>query len=119
MLLPGDSVLITDIGENRFDDGAPLACVTTNVNMNCCRNSDGGNVGEWYHPDGTIVLRWANVNYLVDAVFTRSGFTHEVRLNRRDNAMGPLGVYSCIVPDGQTGANVTASIIIVDHIPGL
>ena len=76
-------------------------------------------MGEWYDPDGTIVLRNANVDSSVDNVFTRSGFTHEVRLNRRANAMGPLGVYSCIVPHGVvTGADVSASITLVDQIQG-
>ena len=118
VLLPGDSVLITDIDSG---GGAPLTCVTTNVNMACCRDRDGGNVGEWYHPDGTIVLRNANVDSSVDNVFTRSGFTHEVRLNRRANAMGPLGVYSCTVPgrvDGVTAVDVSASITLVDQIQG-
>ena len=116
-LLPGDSVLITDIGDSA-SGGAPLTCVTTNVNMACCRGRDGGVVGEWYHPDGTIVLRNADVDSSVDNVFTRSGFTHEVHLNRRANAMGPLGVYSCIVPDEVTGADVSASITLVDQIQG-
>ena len=75
-------------------------------------------MGEWYHPDGTIVLHNADVDSSVDNVFTRSAFTHEVRLNRRANAMGPLGVYSCIVPDGVDAANVSASITLVDQIQG-
>ena len=110
-------MLITAIGDS-FSDGAPLTCVTTNVNMACCRRGDGGIVGQWYHPDGTIVLRNADVDSSVDNVFTRSGFTHEVRLNRRDNVMGPLGVYSCIVPDGVTGEDVSASITLLDQIQG-
>ena len=118
MLLPGDSVLITDIGDSKLDGGVPLACVTTNVNMACCRGRDGGRVGEWYHPDGTIVPRNTDVDSSVDNVFTRSGFTHEVRLNRRDNVMGSLGVYSCIVPDEVTGEDVSASITLVDQIQG-
>ena len=117
MLLPGDSVLITDIGDS-FSSGVPLRCETTNINMDCCRERDGGNVGEWYHPDGTIVPRNADVDSSVDNVFTRSGFTHEVRLNHRANAMGPLGVYSCIVPDGVTGADVSASITLVNQTQG-
>ena len=75
-------------------------------------------MGEWYHPDGTIVLRNGDVDPSVDNVFTRSGFTHEVHLNRRANAMGPLGVYSCIVPGGVDAANVSASITLVNQTQG-
>ena len=111
-------MFITDIEDSSSGGRAPLACETINVNMNCCRTVDGGRVGEWNHPDGTIVPRNADVDSSVDNVFTRSGFTHEVRLNRRANAMGPLGVYSCIVPDGVTGEDVSASITLVDQIQG-
>ena len=59
--LPGDTVLITDIGTvngtESNDTGTALVCVTTNINTQCCRRSDGGNRGEWYNPNGTIVPR--------------------------------------------------------------
>ena len=113
MYLPGDAVLITDIGEftaaTAAGAGTSLVCVTSNVNTQCCRGSDGGNVGEWYFPDGTIVPRnkGAETND-----FTRSGFTHQVRLNRRNSATSPTGTYECRVPDGATGELVNASIIL-------
>ena len=96
--LPGDSVLITDIGSNASlgDAGSTLVCVTSNVNTKCCRPRDGGNIGEWYHPNGIIVYR--NSAVYRDDIFTRSGYTKQVRLNRRANAVGPLGVYRCDVP---------------------
>ena len=111
--LPGDTVLITNIGlstlvDDTSDAGSSLVCITTNVNTNCCRGTDGGNVGEWYFPSGTIVPRnRASPN----GDFTRSGFTHQVRLNRR-NAMTPLGSYTCVVPDMNTAMNHTATITI-------
>ena len=108
--LPGDSVSITDIGSTGSGDaGSTLMCVTSNVNTNCCSGSDGGRVGEWYHPDGTIVPR--NAGNPGDDIFVRTGFTQQVRLNRRANATGPLGVYRCDVPD-PSGANISASITI-------
>ncbi len=98
--LPGDSVLITDIGEFTFfiPEGAAssLVCNTSNVNTQCCRTSDGWNVGEWFFPNGTMVLRNRGNENLN---FTRSGFTHQVRLNHRNNALMPTGEYSCRVPD--------------------
>ena len=95
--LPGDTVLITAIGHSGTDPDSSLVCVTSNVNTQCCRESDGGNVGEWYFPGGTIVPRQ---NSAPSADFTRSGFTHQVRLNRRNSAMSPTGIYECRVPDG-------------------
>ena len=112
MYLPGDTVLITDIGDfiSSTDPGASLVCVTSNVNTQCCRGSDGGNVGEWFFPDGSIVLR---NSHSLD--FSRSGYTHQVRLNRRNNAMGPIGPYECRVPDDSGGLQ-TANIVLTTGI---
>ena len=110
MYLPGDTVLITDIGISYYYPGSSLVCNTTNVNTNCCRRGDGGNVGEWYFPNGTIVPRR---RYSPDGDLTRTGYTHQVHLNRRDNAMTPLGPYTCVVPDMNNIMNHTASITLV------
>ena len=109
MYLPGDTVLITAIGvqTSPIDPGTSLVCNTNNVNTECCRGSDGGRVGEWYFPDGREVPR----NDELEA-FSRSGFTWQVRLNRRNNAQGPTGVYECGVPPLGGGTLVTASITI-------
>ena len=113
MYLPGDTVLITAIGDSETDPDSSLVCVTSNVNLNCCRGRDGGNVGEWYFPDGTMVCRNSDTP---SADFTRSGFTHEVRLNRRNSAMSPTGIYECIVPDpvatNASEVNATAQITV-------
>ena len=110
--LPGDTVLITDIRNNaKFENaGNSLVCVTSNVNTKCCRLRDEGNVGEWYHPNGTMVDR--NSIVVRGDIFTRSGYTEQVRLNRRANAVGPLGVFRCDVPANSSGANISASITI-------
>ena len=92
---PGDTVLITAIGDSKTDINSSLVCVTSNVNTQCCRGIDGGRVGEWYFPNGTIVPR--NMEAPASANFTRKGFTHQVRLNRRNNAMSPTGIYECRV----------------------
>ena len=110
MHMPGGSVSITDIGSSARsgDPGNTLICMTSNVNTKCCRARDGGNVGEWYYPDGTIVPR--NFGAPADDILTRTAFTQQVRLNRRANAVGPLGVYRCDVPADPSGANISASI---------
>lgn len=98
--LPGDTILITDIGaQNDLDNSqarGSLICVTTNVNTHCCRTSDGGNIGEWFFPSGAMVPR--NNNPLGSS-WTRSGFTHQIRLNRIvPTASSPLGDYECRLP---------------------
>ena len=110
--LPGDTVLITDIGSNASlgEAGNSLVCVTSYLNTNCCRRADGGNVGEWYHPNGTIVPR--NSRAPRGDIFTRTGFTQQVRLNRRANTFGLLGVYRCDIPANSSGANINASMTI-------
>ena len=111
MYLPGDTVLITDIGAAEPTNPlSSLVCYTTNVNSHCCagrNNPNGGPLGNWYFPDGTIVPR---LSISPNGDFTRTGYTHEVRLNRRNNAMTPLGTYTCVVPDMNNAMNHTATI---------
>jgi hypothetical protein len=106
--LPGDTVLITDIGVFvvDFDPGTSLVCRTEHVNTQCCRGSDGGNVGEWFDPDGTQLPRLGGD---LTADFSRSGYAQQVRLNRRNNAMSPTGAFECRVPTyyGSVVANIT------------
>ena len=70
-------------------------CVTSEVNPWCCRKRDGANVGEWHFPNGTIVPRNRHSG---GSDFTRTGYKHQVRLNRMNDAMEPLGTYKCVVP---------------------
>ena len=112
--LPGDTVLITDIGlfvraSGPVDPGTSLVCVTTNVNTECCRGSDGGNWGEWYLPPSVILVPRFGAAPTAD--FSRSGYTQQVRLNRRNNAMTPTGVFECRVPD-RSGVDQSAYIIL-------
>ena len=120
MYQSGDTVLITDIGstlvgDDRSDPGSSLVCITTNVNTNCCRPADGGNVGEWFFPDGSGSMVPRNSDS-PNGDFTRSGFTHQVRLNRRNNAMSPLGTYTCVVPDMNYTVNHNATITLGECI---
>ena len=83
---------IDDIGEG--DDGA-LLCVTDL--MQCCRGSETGGrggLGEWLYPDGTNVLLERDSDN-----FYRNREHNTVRLNRRNNAISPTGLYCCEVPD--------------------
>ncbi len=106
--LSGATVPITGIGViGEKYAGLSLVCVTSTVNTVCCRGTDGGNVGEWHFPNGNIVPRNSDSP---NGDFTRSGSTQQVRLNRRNNALSPSGVYTCVVPDGNDGVNHTANI---------
>ena len=111
--LPGDTILITDIGSTNAGDSDPrssLVCITTNVNTQCCRGNDnpnGGGRGEWYLPDGTRTLNTP------DTDFYRTRHAQQVRLNRRNDAMSPTGVFTCEVPnDGDSTMPFTATITI-------
>jgi hypothetical protein len=111
--LPGDTVLITDIEVFIDPDnpGTSLVCRTKHVNEQCCRGGDGGNVGEWFNPDGNLFPRFGAAP---NADFSRSGSAQQVRLNRRNNAMSPTGLFDCRVPPMGPGggALVVANITI-------
>ena len=120
--LPGDSVLITDIGQQPADcaeAGSSLVCVTSNVNTQCCRGKDnpnGGAVGEWFYPNGSMVPR---PNTISTDIFARYAYTHHVRLVSIGSPTGPHGAYRCDVPDGMNATIVSASINIIAISPGM
>ncbi len=109
---PADSVLITDIGAFTAPtlEGAAssLVCHTENVNSMCCRGADGGRAGDWYFPNGTIVPRNSE-----GGAITRSGFTQQVRLNRKTDTLMPTGDFSCRVPDGTNSTVIHSEDIAV------
>ncbi len=122
LYLPGDTINITDVGDNIVcgygfqDPGLSLVCVTSNVNTMCCRSSDhpgNGSVGDWFYPDGTMVLS-ISANSTGD--FNRSSHTQQIRLNRKiPNVMSPTGVYTCQIPDGSNPSLIhTASITLAN-----
>ncbi len=117
---PGSSINIADIGEQPGDRnlaGSTLVCVTTNVNTQCCRgrdNPNGGAIGGgWSDPSNTPIPA-ANTLDGATNVFARIVFTEQVRLAIVGTPLGPLGVYTCTVPD-MNGVNVSATIMITDR----
>ena len=87
VILPGDSTLITEIGRNTYS----LACVTTNVNTQCC--NDRGSSGEWLFPDGSNITR----DYDRYTGFYTTGSRGQIHLNRYYGTTMPFGVYTCRV----------------------
>ncbi len=114
---PGSSINFADIGEQPGDRnlaGSTLVCVTTNVNTECCRGSDnpnGGGIGGWSDPNNTPIPA-PNALGGATNVFYRVLFTEQVRLAIVGGTpTGPLGVYTCVVPD-MNGVDVSATITI-------
>ena len=97
--LTNNSVVnITDIGAGA--DGSRLICATTFTP--CCKD---GKQGEWYYPDGTMVPdSTANEDF-----FRNRGDDGEVRLNRRNNAISPTGIFHCELP---VSDNVTQTLYV-------
>jgi hypothetical protein len=84
-------MLLSDVGEGRN----ALHCLTERPT--CCGVPTGGaNRGIWRYPGGIN-----NVGEVTsaDIYFTR-GFS-SLLLNRRSSAVGPTGVYTCLIPDAR------------------
>jgi hypothetical protein len=81
-------VWLSNIGEG----SDALYCLTDRTL--CCGTETGGaERGIWRFPDGTSVME----NSTTDIYWTR-GFS-SIHLNRRSSAVGPTGVYTCLIPD--------------------
>ena len=112
---PGDSILITDVGlhvtrGDNIGPGDSLVCNTTDVNTQCC--TDVGGVGEWFFPNGSIVLHSID-DPNRNTQIIRTGHANQVRLNFRTRQTSPTGEYTCVVPE--TGGSViqTAGIRLI------
>ena len=91
--LPGDIVLITNIGRSHISQpnaGLSLVCVTANV------NEEG--VGNWFFPNGSFVPNRTNT------AMTRSAFAQQIRLDHNNGTILPIGMYTCEVPDGRNSS---------------
>ena len=99
--LPGDTIFISDIGPqpgNRSDPGSTLVCVTTYVNMECCRkmdNLDNVRKGNWFNPDNQQVPTSSSATS--NDILVRVGWLHQIRLAKNGNAI-QCGLYKCEVP---------------------
>ena len=118
--MPEDSINISDIGtqlDDRSNPGSTLVCVTTNVNMACCRRSDNngnGPIGNWYYPNGDMVNDPGGAS---GENFTKYVFRHQLRLSSQATPEGPLGEYRCEIPNGN-GGNSNARINIINIVSG-
>ncbi len=115
MLKDGESVPIISIGN---DTGNSVVCDTNNTNRNCCRKAESGTgaIGNWYLPDGSAVITRANLEQLTDTLY-RVVAAQQVRLESKGYPVGPLGIYTCSVPD-ISGMLVNATINITNEVSG-
>ena len=92
-------VVITEIEDADF----PLICTTQRIP--CCANMNN-RFGEWYYSNGSAVRRNGDGDSFYrsrrDAV--ENGVSGAALLHRRYNAMGPVGIYRCNIPDGSSMA---------------
>ena len=88
----GSIINIREIGEN---DSA-LICQTNR--RPCCHSPY--RAGEWYFPNGSNLTNDVSGRDL----YRNRGNGGKVRLNRRNNAFFPTGIYHCEVPDASGSA---------------
>ena len=93
-----DVINIMDVGENE----SALICQTDL--RPCCKYSTF-RAGEWYYPNGEVVP----IEGKKRDFYRNRGDDGTVRLNRRNNATYPNGIYRCEIPDHR-GINQTLHI---------
>ncbi len=97
-MYPNNSIVtITDIA---------LFCLSNS--SSCCRSSDGVASGQWFLPGGSSPIASGGVSSST-ANFSRSRRPSAVLLNRRNNAIGPEGLYCCDVINDR---NITQSLCV-------
>ncbi len=67
-----------------------------------------GAIGNWYPPTGPPVITLANLGHTTDTLY-RVVHVRQVRLASAGAPVGPLGIYTCSVPD-VNGTLVNATI---------
>ena len=99
-IFPNNSiVLLSDIGEG----SSGLFCLTNRTR--CCSTTAGGERrGAWRFPNGSEVVQESIGG---DIYHDRS--YSSVILNRRNNAVGSTGIYTCEIPDA---GNTTRTLYI-------
>ena len=93
--------------------GNYLTCHTDDTN--CCREADSrvvGGVGAWHYPNGSVVQASG------DFYITRDG-PMVVNLNRRNDVMGPTGLYCCVVPTSAYGYHTRCVDLILGPSSGV
>ena len=80
---------LTLVGTDNSDPGNNIVRCNTDLST-CCGGSQGAHRGDWYFPNETR-LRKSGPG---DSIFEARG-AQQVALRRRNNPMGPSGIYRC------------------------
>ena len=95
-------ILLGEIGEGIN----ALYCLTNNEL--CCLTEAEGMHSPWNFPNGSSVAEDATAG-----VYFSRGFS-SILLNKRSSAVGPTGVYKCLLPDASTSEPKTLRIGVYD-----
>ena len=95
-------MLLSDIGEG--SNG--LFCLTDRIQ--CCTTEAGDARGGWRFPNATSVTLDTSL-YLY-----RSRGYSSIRLNRRNDAVAPTGIFTCRIPTDQSIINTNMYIGVYD-----
>ncbi len=81
----------------------------------CCRGSDTGtsSLGYWRYPDRAFVQSISDGDSI-----SRSRGPSSVILHRTNNAMSPIGVYTCEIPDTNGTIKQLDVYLYVGQLPG-
>ena len=85
-------VNLTLVGTNKSDPGDIVRCHTDLGS--CCGSDQGDHRGDWYFPDGGRLENFSSHGGDID----RTRGNMRVNLRRRNDAMGPSGIYRCDIP---------------------
>ena len=88
--LPNHSYVdLTLVGNDGTDGtGNTVRCITDLGT--CCGTAQGVHRGHWYFPDGSELVHGGDID--------RARGDMRFNLRRRNNAMGPSGIYRCDIP---------------------
>ena len=81
-----DLTLVGNDGTN--GTGNTVRCITDLAT--CCGTAQGVHRGDWYFPDGSELVHGGDID--------RTRGHMRFNLRRRNNAMGPSGIYRCDIP---------------------
>ena len=105
-------ILLSSVGEGA---GSYLTCRTDD--HNCCREAESGvagGIGAWHYPNGSVVQSSIDGG---DLYISRDG-PMVVNLNRRNDVMGPTGLYCCVVPTSTGNQTFCANLAIGEQYWG-
>ena len=98
-------MLLSDIGEG----SNALFCLTNRTQ--CCTTEAGLRQGGWRFPNDTsVILNDANSHF-----YRIRGYS-SVSLNKRSEAMGPVGKFTCRIPNNQSAGNMNLFIRVSNDI---